>query len=76
MKIRIAIEIDVRPAAVPRWLGLDGQDLLDAVKVAADSGEDVAISVGTKRAVKIMPLSTPPMFRGLDDVDMRGRNGN
>lgn len=75
MKIKIGIEVDVRPAAVPHWLGLSGQDLLDAVKLAADGGEDVAISIGTKKAVKLLPLSTPPMFRGMDDGETVRRNG-
>jgi hypothetical protein len=76
MKIKIGIDVDVRPTQVSRWLGLEGQELLDAVKDAADSGEEVTISIGTKKAVKILPLSTPPMFRGFDDTDLKARNGN
>lgn len=74
-KIKIAIDVDVRPAAVARWLGLEGQELLDAVKTAADSGDEVAISIGLRKGVKVLPLSTPPMFRGLEDVEIRS-NGN
>lgn len=76
MKIKIAIDVDVRPNQVPRWLGLEGQELLDAVKQAADSGDDVTISIGLRKGVKVLPLSTPPMFRGMEDVDIRARNGN
>lgn len=74
MKIKIGIEVNVAPAAVSRWLGLDGQDLLDAVKTAADSGDEVVISISTKKGVRILPLSTPPMFKGSDFVERGSRD--
>jgi hypothetical protein len=66
-KIKISIEVDVKTAAIPRWLGLEGQDLLDAIRVAADSGDEVTCKVQPgARQVRFLPLSTPPMFRGFE----------
>lgn len=74
-KIKIAIEVQVNHAAIQRWLGLEGQDLLDAVSKAADSGDDVQCKVqpGAKR-VRFMPLSTPPIIRGSDFLDGGSRD--
>lgn len=63
-KIKISIEVEVKTAAIPRWLGLEGQALLDAISTAADSGDEVICRVQPgARQVRFMPLSTPPMFR-------------
>ncbi len=63
-KIKISIEVDVKTVAVQRWLGLEGQDLLDAISTAADSGDEVTCKVQPgARQVRFMPKSTPPMFR-------------
>lgn len=70
-KIKIAIEVNVKTDAVPRWLGLEGQALLDAISTAADSGDEVICKVQPgARQVRFMPKSTPPMFR--DDFLERG----
>lgn len=65
-KIKIAIEVDVKTAAIPRWLGLEGQDLLDAISKAADSDEVTCKVQPGARQVRFMPLSTPPMFKDSD----------
>lgn len=72
-KIKIAIEVNVKHETVQRWYTLEGQMLLDAIKTAADSGDEVIIKVQpSARQVRIMPLSTPPMFR--DDFLRNGSN--
>jgi hypothetical protein len=73
MKLSIAIKADMHPSKVYRWLGLEGQELLDAVKEAIELGDDeIEITVSTKKAVKVLQVTTPPMVA----IWERGTNGN
>lgn len=65
-KIKISIDVTTTHADMPRWYNLEGQELLDAVRIAADSGYEVTCKVQPgARQVPFLPLSTPPMFRDM-----------
>lgn len=75
MKLSIGISVDVHPTKVHRWIGLEGQALLDDIKAAIEEGEEVTIKLNVKKEVHVMQTSIPPMFK-MFDRDHERTNGN